>query len=284
MRVGFIGIGTMGFPMASRLLATGVPLHVWNRTSERCAPLVAQGATEAPSVDALFDACSVVMVMLLNQHAIDSVLGRGTASFGKRVRGRTFVMLGTTSAAYSHGLATDVTKHGGRYVEAPVSGSRVPAEDGTLIGMMAGDPEVVREIQPLMRSLCRDVVTCGQVPAALRTKLAVNHYLILLVAALAEATQAAAQAGVDLKVFRDVLDAGPMASTVSRTKLQKILEEDFSPQAAIRDVADIAALVQDQAKEANVDNPLIGVAARMYADARDRGLSDLDMSAVLQDA
>ncbi|QNN46058.1 NAD(P)-dependent oxidoreductase [Thermomonas brevis] len=283
MAIGFLGIGTMGLPMANRLLSAGVPLRIWNRTAGRCAPLVARGAIEAPSVDALFEACEVVMVMLLNQEAVDAALGRGLPAFGRRARDRTVVMLGTTSAGYSAGLAADIHRQGGRYVEAPVSGSRGPAEEGALIGMLAGDSPVVDAVEPLLRPFCRQMVRCGSVPSALRLKLAVNHYLIVLVAALAEATKAAAASGVDLGVFREVLDAGPMSSAVSRAKLHKLATGDFAPQAAIGDVAKIAQLVQRQAHDAGADASLIDATTQLFAAARARGLSGLDMVAVLED-
>lgn len=282
MTIGFIGIGTMGLPMAHRLLSAGVALHVWNRTAGRCTPLMARGAVEASSVDALFEACEVVMAMLLDQDAVDAALGRGLPVFGKRMRNRTLVLLGTTSAGYSVALEADVRRHGGRYVEAPVSGSRGPAEDGELIGMLAGDPSDIENVEQWLRPLCRKTVRCGAVPSALRLKLAVNHYLIVMVAALAEAVQAAGASGVELEVFRDVLDAGPMASAVSRAKLHKLVTGDFSAQAAIGDVAKIAELVRQQALDTDADAPLIEVTARMFAAARAHGLSDLDMAAVLQ--
>lgn len=282
MHVGFIGIGTMGAPMATRLLDAGIPLRVWNRTPGRCAPLVARGAAEAPGIDALFAESTIVLLMLLNQQAVDAVLARGQEAFATRVRGRTLVMLGTTSAEYSQALEADVRRHGGRYVEAPVSGSRGPAEDGSLVGMLAGEPSAVADIAPLLQPLCRQMVHCGEVPSALRMKLAVNHYLVVLVAALAEATHAAARSGVDLQLFREVLDAGPMASPVSRAKLQKLVSGDFGAQAAIRDVAVIAELVRQQASVAGIETPLIDAACRMYQAADQRGLSDLDMATLLQ--
>lgn len=282
MHVGFIGIGTMGAPMATRLLDAGIPLRVWNRTPGRCAPLVARGAVEAPGIDALFAESTIVLLMLLNQQAVDAVLARGQEAFATRVRGRTLVMLGTTSAEYSQALEADVRRHGGRYVEAPVSGSRGPAEEGSLVGMLAGEPSAVADIAPLLQPLCRQVVHCGRVPSALRMKLAVNHYLVVLVAALAEAAHAAARSGVDLQLFREVLDAGPMASPVSRAKLQKLVSGDFGAQAAIRDVAVIAELVRQQASVAGIEIPLIDTACRMYQAADQRGLSDLDMAALLE--
>lgn len=281
MSIGFIGIGTMGLPMAGRLLDAGVPLVVWNRTRERCEPLRVRGATVVDSVDALFERCAVVLVMLLNEQAIDAALGRDTPVFAPRVRGRIVVMLGTTSPEYSQALEAQIHACGGQYVEAPVSGSRAPAETGALIGMTAGEVVAVHVVEPLLANLCRLVVRCGVVPSALRMKLAVNHYLIVLVTALAESVRAAAAAGCDLETFRQVLDAGPMASLVSTTKLDKIVREDFAPQAAMRDVAHIARLVRDQARSSGVEAPLLNMSERLFGAACERGLSDLDMSAVL---
>jgi len=245
---------------------------------------VPHGAAVAESVDALFAGCDLVLAMLLDQHAVDAALGRGTEAFAARVAGTTLVMLGTTSAEYSRELAAEVRRHGGRYVEAPVSGSRVPAERGELIGMLAGDDEDLRRVEPLLAPMCREVVHCGAVPNALRLKLVVNHYLIATVAALAEATCVADALCIDLDLFRRVLDAGPMASAVSRAKLEKLVERDFAPQAAIRDVAQIAGLVAAQARSAGVPAPLIAECERLFAAAHQRGLSGLDMAAVLQPA
>ncbi len=284
MSVGFIGLGNMGLPMARRMLDAGIPLVVWNRTAERSERLRERDAVVAESLDALFGSCAAVLAMLVDAQALDAVLGRNTPAFARRLRGRTLVALGTTAADYSRALASDIRACGGRYVEAPVSGSRGPAEAGALVGMVAGDPDAVALASPLLAPFCREVFACGAVPAALRMKLAVNHYLIAMVAALAEAAQAAEGSGVDLDTFRRVLDAGPMASDVSRSKLDKLLQRDFSPQAAIHDVAGIARLAREQARAAGVDAPLIDAAARMFDDALRRGLAPLDMAAVLQPA
>ncbi|WP_257386675.1 NAD(P)-dependent oxidoreductase, partial [Tahibacter caeni] len=125
MNVGFVGLGHMGQPMAGNLLQAGVALTVWNRTPEKTAALVQRGARCADSVDALFAQCDLVFVMLLNDAAVDAVLGRGTPAFAARVGGTIVVPLGTTSPEYSAALAADVRAAGGAYVEAPVSGSRV---------------------------------------------------------------------------------------------------------------------------------------------------------------
>ncbi|MBW8852518.1 MAG: NAD(P)-dependent oxidoreductase [Xanthomonadales bacterium] len=282
VRAGFVGLGTMGLPMATRLLDAGVPLAVWNRTRSKSASLAARGAVVEDSIDALCARCDVLLVMLLDQQAVDAAFGRGADAFARRVAGRTLVLLGSTSPDWSQAFGEDVRACGGRHVEAPVSGSRGPAEAGALIGMVAGDPDDIARVSPLLAPLCRQVVACGAVPRALQLKLAVNHYLIVLVAALAEAVRAAEAVGVDMALFRTVLDAGPMASDVSRAKLAKLVVGDHAPQAAIRDVAQIAALVADQARGAAVDAPLIDASAELFRLALARGLGTLDMAAVLQ--
>ena len=99
MKVGFAGIGHMGLPMARNLLRAGIALRVWNRTSARCDPLVEMGAQALPSMDALCAESSLVLLMLLDEAAIDDALGRKTTTFRSRVAGRTIVHLGTTSPA-----------------------------------------------------------------------------------------------------------------------------------------------------------------------------------------
>jgi 3-hydroxyisobutyrate dehydrogenase len=278
--VGFIGLGRMGQPMALNLLRAGIPLLVWSRNVAQCGPARDAGAVHAPTLDALFAQATRILLMVRGEDAIDEVLGRHTQAFRARVAGRCIVHLGTTSPEWSGALERDVDACDGRYVEAPVSGSRVPAEQGSLVGMIAGAASAVDAVLPLLAPLCRQTFRCGPVPNALRLKLAVNHYLIAMVAALAETVHAATAAGVDVHLLRDVLDCGAMASDVSRGKLDKLVRGDFAAQAAIGDVAHIACLVMDQAARAGAHVPLMERAAHVFRSAEAAGHGCLDMAAV----
>lgn len=121
---GFVGLGVMGQPMALNMARAGFPLLVWNRTPARAEPLVAAGTDVARDVDDVFARTSAVLLMLANGKVLDTTLGRGTSRFEALVRNHLVVSTGTTSPEYSAGLAADVVAAGGRYVEAPVSGSR----------------------------------------------------------------------------------------------------------------------------------------------------------------
>jgi len=281
MRVGFAGIGIMGAPMAGRLLDAGVHLTVWSRRAQSCAALVERGATPAPDLDALFAASEVVILMLRDEPATDGVLGRGTDAFTRRVGGRTIVVMGTNSPAYSAALDADIRDAGGRYVEAPVSGSRVPAEQGRLVLMLAGsDADEVGRIGELLAPLGVAAVPCGEVPGALRTKLAVNHYMMSMVAALAESITTARSAGVELDAMLRVLEASPMDSAIGRVKGAKLVAGDETAQAAVADVVKNCGLSLDAARAAGAQTPILELVAELYERTAEAGHADADMVAV----
>ncbi|MEU9916003.1 NAD(P)-dependent oxidoreductase [Streptomyces sp. NPDC051001] len=281
MHVGFVGLGLMGQPMALNLVRAGTPLVVWNRTPGRCAPLRAVGAEIAASATEVFDRAETVILMLADEAAVDAVLGRGTPDFAARVAGHTVVHMGTTSAEYSSGLEDDVRAAGGRYVEAPVSGSRAPAERGELVGMLAGDNDAVAAVRPLLAPVCRETFECGAVPGALLMKFSVNLFLITLVTGLTEAFHFADRHGLDQRLLRDVLDAGPMASAVSRMKAPKLLARDFAAQAAAADVLKNNLLIAEAARKADIASPLLDVCHTLFGETVDQGHGGEDMVAVV---
>ncbi|GAA2542755.1 MULTISPECIES: NAD(P)-dependent oxidoreductase [Streptomyces] len=282
MYVGFIGLGVMGRPMALNLARAGTPLVVWNRTAARCAPLRDAGAEVAQSPAEVFDRAGTVFLMLADEAAIDTVLGRGTPEFAARVAGRTVVHMGTTSPEYSAGLEAALRAAGGAYAEVPVSGSRVPAEQGRLVAMLAGDAPAVAAVRPLLAPVCHETFDCGPVPNALLMKLSVNLFLITQVTGLTEAFHFADRHGLDRGRFLDVLDAGPMASAVSRMKAPKLLARDFAVQAAATDVLKNNRLIAEAARKAGVASPLLDVCHALFDETVTRGHGQEDMVAVLR--
>ncbi|QEX20943.1 hypothetical protein FRZ61_08630 [Hypericibacter adhaerens] len=280
--VGFIGLGVMGEPMALNLAKAGQPLLVWNRSPGRYRALAEAGAAIAQGAAELFARCETVILMLADDAAMDSVLDRGGSAFRDRVKGRLIVNMATMAPDYSRTLAADIRAEGGRYVEAPVSGSRKPAEAGRLVAMLAGEPEDLSVVQTLLAPLCRESVICGAVPGALLMKLAVNIFLITMVTGLAEATHFARRQGLDLERFAAILDAGPMASEVSRLKLAKLVAQDFAVQAAISNVLENNRLVAEAARAAQIASPLLDACHALYGETQAQGLGGADMIAVIR--
>ncbi|MEV6635549.1 NAD(P)-dependent oxidoreductase [Actinoplanes sp. NPDC051470] len=277
MIVGFLGLGVMGVPMALNLARAGTPLVVWSRRPPADDELAALMAPSAAEVIARAD---VVLLMLANGEAIDAVLGRGTDDFAA-LKGRIVVHMGTTAPEYSAGLGEDVIAAGGRYVEAPVSGSRKPAEAGQLVAMLAGAPDDVAVVRPLIAPMVREAVECGPVPQGLLMKLAVNLYLINLVTGLAEAYHFAERGGLDLERLTAVLNAGQMASDISRIKTVKLRDREFGVQAAIRDVHYNSELVADAARRAGIASPLLDACEQLFGEAVALGHGPDDMAAVV---
>jgi 3-hydroxyisobutyrate dehydrogenase len=282
MDTGFIGLGVMGQPMALNLARAGTKLIVWNRTTDRATPLLAEGAKVAASPDELFREAEIVFLMLYDGAAIDAVMGRGSPLFQSFVGGHVIVQMGTPSPDYSRALEADIRAAGGAYVEAPVSGSLKPAEDGELVAMLAGDPEQVEKIRPLINPMCRQTFPCGAVPNALLMKIAINSFLIPMVTGLAEAFHFAERHGLDPHLLQAVLEAGPMASKVSRVKGAKLAASDFAVQSAITDVLKNARLTTEAARQKGLASPLLDLCVALYSEAVEQGHGEIDMAGVIR--
>jgi len=282
MEIGFIGLGVMGQPMALNLVRAGTALVVWNRSADRGEALRAAGATVAASAAEVFARTRTVLLMLYDAAAIDAVLGRGTPAFRDLVAGHVIVQMGTPSPEYSKILDADIRAAGGAYIEAPVSGSLRPAEAGQLVGLLAGDPNLVAQIQPVLAPMCREVFSCGQVPNALLMKIAINAFLIPMVTGLAEAFHFADRHGLDVRQLQAILDAGPMASNVSKVKGAKLAGGDYTVQSAISDVLKNARLTTKAAREKGLASPLLDVCEALYSEAVAQNHAGIDMTGVIK--
>lgn len=281
-QIGFIGLGVMGQPMALNLARAGMAPVVWNRSAAALAVLGEAGARVADSPAQVFEQARVVIVMLADEAAIDAVLGRGTPRFAALLRDRILVHMGTTSAEYSRALEADIRAAGGGYVEAPVSGSRVPAQAGQLVAMLAGDEAVVQRVRPLLTPMCSQSFVCGAVPNALLMKLSVNLFLITMVTGLAESVHFAQRQGLDLRQLQAIVDAGPMASAVSKIKLAKLVDGDYSVQASIADVLKNNRLIAQAARDAGIASPLLDVCHALFGETLAQGHGAADMAAVVR--
>ncbi len=255
---------------------------MWNRSLEKCASLVEDGASIAEDVEEVFRRAHTVLTMLADGAAIDAVLGRGTDVFEQRVRNHLIVHMGTTSSEYSKSLGADIQAVGGSYAEAPVSGSREAAVRGRLVVMVAGEPEDVSELRHLLGPIGKDVIGCGSVPNASNMKLAINVFLITMVTGLAESFHFAEQQSLNLNTFLALVDASPMASEVSRVKAEKLVGRDFEAQAAMTDVLKNNELIAAAARAAGIETPLLDASHALYREAVALGHGNADMAAVIR--
>ncbi|KAI0546764.1 hypothetical protein F4679DRAFT_587140 [Xylaria curta] len=277
MHIGFIGLGTMGTPMALNL-SRHFPVTVWNRTPSRYPPLIEAGAKVGATPAQVAEQSDVIFVMLFDAAAIENILG----DLKKALAGKTLVNTSSVSEEFSHYLAKEVSEAGGEFVEMPVSGSKLPAEQGQLVGMLGGDIHVVEKIRHIMKPITRAAIYCGPHGYGLRTKYAVNLYVTTLAVGLAESMNLAKAQGLDLAVLGEVINAGPAASAYAQNKITKITTEDWSPQATTRDCYKSSNLICAALEATGTRSPLIELCRSMYAEATDSGYGDEDMISIIK--
>ncbi len=220
MKIGVIGIGVMGDPIARNLKKAGMRVTVHSRTPARCEPLKQLGIEVAGSPAEVMAASDAVILMLPSNVETDQVLGRDAEGrVTLPVEGKTIILMATVAPAYSQALGHALAREGARYVEAPVSGSKTPAQTAQLVVLAAAaDAAHIDAVQPVFDAIGKKTVRCGEVPSAMRMKLATNLLLIASFEAITEAVHFAGGMGLDVRQFLDMALAGPLASDVMRTK------------------------------------------------------------------
>ena len=166
-------------------------------------------------------------------------------------------------------------------MEAPVSGSRIPAERGQLVCLLGGDPTLVDATSALLRPMCKELIFCGAVGDALRMKLAINLYLCSSLVALAEATNFARNARLPLDKFRKAVAIGPMNSDFVGIKLPKLIAEDFGLQAGLADAHTSTCLIRTEAARLGAMTPQLDLSSALYARALRTLGPDVDMAGVV---
>ncbi|HWI17074.1 MAG TPA: NAD(P)-dependent oxidoreductase [Vicinamibacterales bacterium] len=282
VNIGFIGIGAMGQPMALNLARAGRSLIVWSRAAEKCRPLHEAGAEVATDPAGVFARSDVVITMLFDETAFDQVLQRGTPGFPAMVRDHIVINMSSVAPQFARALARDVQDAGGRYVEAPVSGSRIPAEQGQLLAMLGGDESLCAEMHDVLAPMCAQQVYCGQVGNGLLMKLAINIFMLCSSVGLAEAYHFAERQGLPMDRFRDIADASQMASQLSRIKLAKLIAADFAKQGSVLDGVNNTALITGAARDARASAEMITAVQRLFNEAFALGHGADDMIAVIR--
>lgn len=268
--------------MARRLVAADIRPYLWNRSEDSLHSFRGTTAILCGSAGEVVQRSDVIIFILADDDALAAVLKLGGEGPPLALAGKIIVNMGTGSPARSLSHQAAIEALGGVYIEAPVSGSRQPAEDGRLLAMVAGGSTEQRElVANVIAPLCRATIDMGAVPKALRMKLAINLYLVTSVAALAEAYHLAGCFEIDPQRFAEVLAASPMASEVVNAKSRKIAARDFSVQATISDVYKNCRLIAEAAGLAGASTPLLAQTRALFAAQDGERGPHVDMAAVV---
>jgi 3-hydroxyisobutyrate dehydrogenase len=277
LSVAVLGTGIMGSAMARNLVAAGLRTTVWDRSPEATAPLAAAGAVAAASPqDAITDA-RVVITMLPDANAVNSVIV--TNRLPAFAPGAVWAQMGTIGVTATAGL--DGTVNRSRpdvmFVDAPVSGSKGPAEAGRLLILASGPAAAEAVVAPAFSAIGRKTVWLGQAGQGSRMKLVVNAYLSFLIEGVAEALELGSQLGIDPAELDAVIEGGPLDAPLADAKLHKIARGDFAPEFplewALKDV-DLAIAAAD-----GTPLPMLEALSRQWRAAVEAGYGRNDVSA-----
>ena len=254
MKIGWVGLGTMGTPMVKNLLSKGFPVCVYNRTREKEKELIKLGASSARSLQHLSQVSELVITMVTDDEAVEEVYNGLLADPSP---GTLMIDMSTVSTKISRKLAKDCSNKGVRFLEAKVSGSVKPAEEGQLVIMAGGTMKDYQQALPVFEVLGKSSSHIGEVGIASAAKLCLNYFLALTMQGLAETALFAQQLNIEITDMLNLVNESALGSGVTRLKSQTILSNDFSPAFALKHIAKDLRLVQKEGMPFPLFSPLL---------------------------
>jgi 3-hydroxyisobutyrate dehydrogenase len=278
MKIGWVGLGTMGTPMARNLLRKGFPVCVYNRAREKENELLKLGATSAISLQQLSEVSEVVITMVTDDEAIAQIYNESNGLLADPLPGTLMIDMSTVSVQISKKLAKDCSDKGIRFLEAKVSGSGKVVEEGQLVIMAGGTPEDYQKALPIFETLGKRSFLMGEVGIASAAKLCLNYFLALTFQGLAETVLFAQQEHIDKQAILNLINESALASGVTRQKSQTIISNDFSPAFALKHITKDLRLVQKEGMTLPLFSPLFA----SYQSASQMGFAEDDAISIIR--
>ena len=281
-RVGIIGLGLMGRPMAMNVLKAGYPLTVWNRTASRADELVATGAKLAQSPQEVAAASDFLLTMVSDPPAIEEVLWGPRGAVQAIQRGSLYVDSSTVSPALARRMAAACAERGARFLDAPVTGGDWGAKKGELVFMIGGDAQTLKEAEPVLSVMGKKLFHLGPHGAGQTIKLAMNLILALQVDALAEALALVTRAGIAGEKLVEVLQSSMGRSGLLDAKAPNLLKGEYVPSFPLRLMHKDLSLALELGNQLGVGLPATAAARETYNYVKGAAREDLDYSAVMK--
>lgn len=265
--------GTMGRPMAANLCRAGLAVRAWNRSLEKAEPLRDEGAEVFDSAEAAARGADIVLTMLADTDAVLESARHALASAGPEVLWLQMSTVGEDGTDRCLALAREL---GVGFLDAPVLGTKQPAQDGALVVLASGAQELRERAQTVFDAVGQKTIWVGEAGAATRLKLVANSWVLTVVEGAAETFALAEGFGLDPQLFLDAIEGGALDLPYLRLKGKAIMQRDFKPSFSLRLAAKDARLVDQSAQAAHLDLPLFAaIARRMTEGARDHGEKDM---------
>ncbi len=280
--VAFIGTGLMGKPMAANILRHGFPLTAYNRTEEKTKELAGAGAHLAKTPHEAAENSDVIITMLSNIEAVESILTAENGILPALKKGKTFVDMSTITPDASRRFAGLVEAAGAQMLDAPVVGTTSVAEKGDLTIMVGGDPRVLDEIRDVFQAMGKFIFHIGDHGAACSMKLVVNHFISGMIALLAEGLELSEKLGIDRSVFSNVLNSSAVKSPAYEVRAPKMMTGDYAAQFPVRLLVKDLNYITQTAEKAGAVMPLHSVVRDLYSLVAAYGHSEEDFSVIYE--
>jgi 3-hydroxyisobutyrate dehydrogenase-like beta-hydroxyacid dehydrogenase len=281
-KVGFMGLGIMGAPMAANILKAGYPLAVYNRTAAKAEPLAKLGANVAPTPKALAQESDLIIAMVTGPEALyDLLFGPegAAAAFGPE---QVFINMSSVSPSFTLELAKQLAPTAIRFVDAPVSGTKKPAVDAQLVILAGGNRQRVQELEPLFLTMGKKVTYCGRIGQGSMMKMFINLLLGLMMEGFAEALNFGRLGGLDLEAMLEVVASGAMNAPMFQVKAPNIRDKNYPPAFPLKHLCKDAKFVLDTAYELGAPVPAGQMLLHLYRLGVARGWGDEDISAIMR--
>jgi len=279
--IGFLGLGTMGTPMAMNLAKAGCSLVVWNRTPSKMEPLLRLGAKAGKGPAHVAAEVDVVITMVSTPQDVEQIaLGPDGIVDGLKP-GTVYIDMSTVSPTTSRKLAGAAAAKHAEFLDAPVVGSKGPATEGTLVILVGGLPGTLERCRPIFAAMGKTLIHAGGVGMGSALKLATNLMLAHLAAGFSEGLLLVQRAGLDPARYLEVLEASTFRSPWYQTKGIGMAKRDFTPHFALKHMHKDLRLMGELADDVKTDLPITRAIEHLFAQSAAAGKSELDYSAIL---
>jgi len=281
-KIGFIGLGIMGKPMAKNLIKAGFPLTVWNRTASKMKELIEMGANGASSPKEVAEKSNVIITMLTDSPDVEEVILGPSGVIEGVKRGSIVIDMSTISPKVARKIASKLAEVGVEMLDAPVTGGEIGAINATLSIMVGGNYETFQKCLPIFQALGKRVTYMGPHGNGQITKLCNQIICVINIQAVCEGLILAAKAGLDLDKFMEVVTGGAANSWMLSNLGPKMIKGDMEPGFKIATQQKDLRLVFETAAELKVPLPATSLVQQMFRTVEAEGLSEKGTQALIK--
>jgi 3-hydroxyisobutyrate dehydrogenase len=281
-KVAILGTGIMGAAMARNLLAEGMEVSAWNRSREKAEPLTEDGAEVADSPADAARGADFLLTMLADADVVEEAVAGDVLP--ALAEGGVWLQMSTVGEDGTKRLEETANEHGVDFVDAPVLGTKQPAEQGQLVVLASGPEEARERSQQIFDAIGRKTVWLGEAGAGSRLKLVVNNWIVGLLGVLAETVALANSIGVDPAKFLETIEGGPLGLPYAQLKGNMMIEEDFPTSFSAKLARKDTGLVLDTAEANDLEMPIARAVAGRFDEAIQAGHGEQDMAAIYRAA